>query len=203
MLGLRADYESRYRECLVPLAKRLEAHVADAVEGISRVDRVNARAKSVDRFIVKAESLVGGQPKYSDPLNQIQDQVGARVITFYLDDVEVVANRIEEMFRPIEAKLIVPERDSEFGYFGKHYVLLLPLDVIDEADARTPRFFELQIKTLYQHAWSEANHDLGYKPEAERDAATVRKIAFTSAQSWGADLIFNDLFNEILEQAPE
>jgi putative GTP pyrophosphokinase len=58
-------------------------------------------------------------------------------------------------------------------------------------------FFELQLKTLFQHAWSEADHDLGYKPSAELSLDQKRRLAFTAAQAWGADLIFDELYREI------
>jgi putative GTP pyrophosphokinase len=49
------------------------------------------------------------------------------------------------------------------------------------------------------HVWSEANHDLGYKQIA--DAAPLppdatRRLAFTAAQAWGADRIFDELLRE-------
>lgn len=66
---------------------------------------------------------------------------------------------------------------------------------IKDAEDCLPEFFELQIKTLFQHAWSEAEHDLAYKPElGELDEVELRKLAFTAAQAWGADEIFEDLF---------
>jgi ppGpp synthetase/RelA/SpoT-type nucleotidyltranferase len=106
---------------------------------------------------------------------------------------------VEKYFKPIEMKEVVPDSESEFGYFGKHYVLFIPNDVIgdEELKKEAPTFFELQIKTLFQHAWSEANHDLGYKSEIDLTPVEKRKIAFTSAQAWGADEIFSELFVEI------
>ena len=60
-----------------------------------------------------------------------------------------------------------------------------------------PEFFELQVKTLFQHAWAEANHDLGYKPEGkELDQESKRLLAYASAQAWGADRVFDELFQE-------
>jgi ppGpp synthetase/RelA/SpoT-type nucleotidyltranferase len=56
-----------------------------------------------------------------------------------------------------------------------------------------PDFFELQIKTLYQHAWSQAEHGLGYKPETPLSNEEQRKLAFIAAQSWGADTILAEL----------
>ncbi|MHA1279982.1 MAG: GTP pyrophosphokinase, partial [Candidatus Helarchaeota archaeon] len=56
---------------------------------------------------------------------------------------------------------------------------------------------ELQIKTVYQHAWAAANHDLGYKSEKDLPKDQRRKIAFTAAQSWGADQIFRELAKDI------
>lgn len=163
---------------------------------MSRVDRITARAKSVDRFIGKAlRTRDDGQLKYSDPIHQIQDQVGARIVVFYLSDVERVSREIVKYLRPIEAQTIVPDSEAEFGYFGKHYILIVPTDVYDDKLPRGsgPRFFELQIKTLFQHAWSEAEHDLGYKPSAPLSGDQKRRIAFTAAQAWGADTMFDEL----------
>jgi len=195
-MDLRERYQERYEKGLKPVAKILEDHLKDNMNGLPRVDRISARAKDTDRFMSKAAKQVDGQPKYSDPLNQVQDQIGARIVTFYLDDVETVSKEVEEYYRKIESRVVVPDSESEFGYFGKHYILLLPDDVIVDGiePSDVPKFFELQIKTLFQHAWSEANHDLGYKPEGELMSDEKRKIAFTSAQAWGADQIFADLF---------
>ncbi|THD77127.1 MAG: hypothetical protein E7812_14325 [Phenylobacterium sp.] len=198
-MNLEAEYAERFEKVLQPLSVALEDHLRDLLRGIERIDRIQARSKSVPRFLGKAAKTDDGKPKYSDPLHQIQDQIGARVICFYLDDVERVSAHLEKYLKNVEKRRVVPESDSEFGYFGKHYVQFIPSDVIDDSwDKKLiPDFFELQIKTLFQHAWSEADHDLGYKPGgAELASDQKRKIAFTSAQAWGADLLFNELFIE-------
>jgi len=66
-------------------------------------------------------------------------------------------------------------------------------------DGEAPEFFELQIKTLFQHAWAEAEHDLGYKPPKPLTSIQKRKMAFTAAQAWGADQIFDELSRELAE----
>jgi GTP pyrophosphokinase len=76
---------------------------------------------------------------------------------------------------------------------------VLPSDIIRDGMDRSmmPTFFELQIKTLFQHAWSEAEHDLGYKPGMKPlTPDETRRLAFTAAQAWGADHIFDELFRQ-------
>jgi len=194
-MSIRQKYTDRYDKCLVSIARALEEHVIDNLTNVPRIDRVAARAKEIDSFIGKANKEAGGVKKYTDPLNQIQDQIGVRIVTFYLDDVDVVSEIIEGYYRKIESKYLVPDSDSEFGYFGKHYIFLLPDDLIDDEydNDKIPNCFELQIKTLFQHAWGEAEHDLGYKPDVEMCGEVKRKVAFTAAQAWGADQIFNDM----------
>lgn len=193
---LEERYRSRHEQLLKKLAYRLEDQLKDHLENMPRIDRISARAKSVDRFIEKAAVEVDGQRKYSEPLKDIQDQLGARIVTFYLDDVEPVSEEIEAYYNNIEAQVIEPESENEFSYFGKHYVLHLQEDLLgdDLCQFEAPKFFELQIKTLFQHAWSEANHDLGYKPQSQLTLEDKREIAFTAAQAWGADRIFSGLF---------
>ncbi|WP_278487195.1 GTP pyrophosphokinase [Achromobacter insolitus] len=197
---LHQEYEFRYQAILQPIAERLSAHVLDNLQGIPRIDRVTARAKSPDRFLAKAvKALEDGGPKYSHPFEQIQDLVGARIIVFYAHDVQVVADTVERYYRHIERKDLIPESEAEFGYFGKHFILSMPVDVIEDDAHRDkiPNFFELQIKTLFQHAWSEANHDLAYKPEEPLTPLQKRQVAFTAAQAWGADQMFAQLHSEL------
>jgi ppGpp synthetase/RelA/SpoT-type nucleotidyltranferase len=194
-----AEYERRYHAFLNKIANNLEALLLDHLRDVPDIDRIVARAKSPDRFAEKARRTENGQPKYQRPLTEIQDQVGGRVIVFYLDDVRTVKEVIMRYFQPIEARELVPESQWAFGYFGQHFVLPLPRDVVpkDVNLEDVPRFCELQIKTLFQHAWSEANHDLGYKAKRTLLPEQERRLAYTAAQAWGADRVFEELRNEL------
>lgn len=194
---LSDQYEERHRDALVPAAKALEVLISDILKGQPRIDRVSARAKAPGSFLKKADATVGSKKKYKKPLLEIQDQIGARIVTFFRSDVERIDAIIKQYFTSIESKDLVPESEWEFGYFGRHHVLILPSDVKSDAipSDYLPDCFELQIKTLFQHAWSEANHDVGYKPGLQpMSAEDNRKLAYTSAQAWGADHMFDELF---------
>ena len=110
-----------------------------------------------------------------------------------------MSDEVYRYFRRIEGKDLLPDSVNKFGYFGRHFILAVPEDLIDDGASRekTPQFFELQVKTLFQHAWSEAEHDLAYKPSASLSTLQQRQIAFTAAQAWGADEIFQQLHSEL------
>lgn len=195
-MTLEESYRARHDDVLVLLAEKLELFLKNNLAGLERIDRVCARAKAVDKFVEKSgKTLNDGSKKYTEPLTQIQDQVGARVVCFYLEDVLKVQDEINKYFRPIESRAVTPESPSEFGYSGKHCILFLPEDILTGDESIT--FFELQIKTLFQHAWGEAEHDLTYKPSARISPDVSRKVAFTAAQAWGADMIFSELHSEL------
>ncbi len=195
-----ADYQRRYEAFLKAVARNLQSHLEGHLAGVPHIDRIAARAKDPARFAEKARrTKEDGSPKYHRPLTEIQDQLGARVIVFYQHDVSVVADVIARYFQPIEKRELVPESEWEFGYVGRHFVLPLPRDVVPEGVdlAEVPRFFELQIKTLFQHAWSEAEHDLGYKGRTALSPDQLRRLAYTAAQAWGADRVFDELRAEL------
>ncbi|NVO07341.1 MAG: RelA/SpoT domain-containing protein [Rhodoferax sp.] len=199
MSTLEAEYAWRHNNVLLPVAGSLHGLLNQYLSGQPRVDRISVRAKSIPRFLAKASKQEDGEQKYSAPLEQIQDQIGARIITFYITDLDLISAVILKYFRPIEIKAIVPDSEKEFGYVGKHFILVLPEDVFpDGIDKRqVPLFFELQVKTLFQHAWSEAEHDLNYKAAVPLTLDQKRSIAFTAAQAWGADKIFGELVAQI------
>lgn len=194
-LQLRILYEDRYNSTLKPLAAELEKYLKKIII-YPRIDNISVRAKSVVSFCDKANKILDGKIKYSDPLNQIQDQIGARIITYYTSDVSQISKIVEDYFGKIEKTPVIQDDPKKFGYESLHYILFIPEDVfIDEIDRqKCPNFFELQVATLFQHAWSEAEHNLGYKPEIPLSLGQERRIAFTAAQAWGADMIFEELF---------
>jgi hypothetical protein len=131
--ALETEYARRRVSVLVPLAKELEKFLIECMNGVPRIDRISARAKAVDSFMGKATKTIVGKPKYNDPLNEIQDQVGARIVTYYASDVPRIEAIVKRYFRAIESTPRVPESQWTFGYFGYHDILVIPSDVIDGA----------------------------------------------------------------------
>ena len=197
-------YTARF-SALERVAEELGDFIRELLDGVPRVDRVSSRAKRPERFVAKAAKVDENEaPRYEDPLVQIQDQIGARVIVFYKSDAEAVAAVLERYFRPLEREEHVPDSHWKFGYFGLHWIFALPDDVIpkDVETRSIPRFFELQVKTLFQHAWSEANHDVAYKATQELTGDQQRLFAYAAAQAWGADHVFQELWREFNDRGP-
>ena len=196
---MRKRYEDRFAS-LVSMAGTLERYISDQIYEIPRINSVRARAKSPDRFMAKAlKADDAGKTKYEDPFFQIQDQIGARITVYYLSDLPIIQDLVRKYYKHIEMLEKTPQSDSEFGYFGVHFILKIPDEIVpDGAEFETiPEFFELQIKTLFQHAWAEAHHDLGYKPIRDLTSEERRKVAFSAAQAWGADKIFQELVKDL------
>lgn len=193
------EYSARY-SILVQTAEKLQLYLKQLVSELQRVDSVVARAKDPSRYLVKATKPDDtGKPKYTDPKYEIQDQIGARINVLYLFDVEIVRRHLINFMNHIEEAPKSPISHEAFGYVGHHFIFQLPDDVIaDEHKEEIPEFFELQIKTLFQHAWSETHHDLGYKSKRDLTSDERRHIAFTAAQAWGADKIFEDLAESLV-----
>lgn len=193
-MNILETYIENYHDFLRDIAINLEKYLSEILVEHSHIDRISARAKDPDRFAAKAvKPDANGGLKYQHPMQEIQDQIGARITVFYLADIDSIRNVILKYMTPIEIQKKEPENSWEFGYFGTHLILRLPDDIVpDIENSDIPEFFELQIKTLFQHAWSEAYHDLGYKSDRELNQEERRKLALTAAQAWGADQIFRE-----------
>lgn len=199
-MSMQKDYQQRF-PLLEKIAEELESILDDLFSDFPRIDRISTRAKSVIRFTEKANRTDPntGERKYNYPLEEIQDQIGARIVVFFKSDVEPVAEKILAEIREIEDRTVEQPDPESFSYEARHFVCLLPQDIVAKCNPPID-FFELQVSTLFQHAWAEANHDLGYKSKEELCFDDKRRIAWAAAQAWGADMIFYELWNKYREE---
>lgn len=194
----RADLQKEFREIqllLQNISGKLEKHLTELFSETPHIDRIGSRIKGEESYLDKATKKIDGNEKYIVPLKEIQDLIGARIVIYYKTDVDAVAELIKKHFDFVEENRFVPDDVSKFGYEGVHYICMIPNTIYSDhkSNPLVPDFFELQIKTLYQHAWSQAEHGLGYKPGTKLSFDEERKLAFIAAQSWGADSILAEL----------
>ncbi len=128
---------------------------------------VTGRTKSVASFAAKAARQVDGTPLYPDPLHTITDQLGVRVITYVLSDVDAVAELLADQVVVKDDRDMGQETASQgrFGYASRHLVVALDADR-EGQPAYQPlrgRVAAVQIRTVLQHAWAEFEHDIRYK----------------------------------------
>jgi putative GTP pyrophosphokinase len=185
---LRAAYEERL-PLLQELAANLEHETRRQFDGIPHIDRISFRAKGVESFLDKVlERRI--EPPYEQPLIEVEDQVGGRILVFFISDVDPARAQAERVFTPVEAVLRRPETYNVFDYESFHAIYGIPPPMKPASwDNRDdlPRTFELQIRTLFQHAYAEPQHDLAYKPEAPPSDEIRRELAWVAASGWGAD----------------
>lgn len=193
------DYK-KIKDNLESINSFLFDNIKDTLNNCRNVDLISFRVKTVKSFSEKINSLDANQRlKYSNPFREMQDIIGGRVVVYYKSDFQQIITELEKNYTRVEKKEIVPDDEKEFGYEGIHYIFFIPNHIYNpyRDNNNIPYFFEFQIKTLYQHAWAQSEHGLGYKPGVELPKNIKRKLAFLAAQSWGADEILSELVENI------
>lgn len=182
-----------YREAVPELERLKDAVLKTLREALDRnglvVTAVEGRVKTEQSLAGKL-ALKGA--KYAT-LSDITDLVGARIITFYTDDVDRIASMAEQLFE-IDWNNSVDKRKlhelDSFGYSSLHYICRLPGFNFS---------FELQLRTTLQHAWAAINHDTGYKSGIEIPREYMRRMNRLAGILEMADDEFSRIRSEITD----
>ncbi len=159
---------------------------------------VTARTKTPESFAAKAERSVDGQRLYSNPLAEITDQVGLRVITYLRDDVTAVANLLGDELQLLDDRDMGQETASEgrWGYASRHLLLAV------EGEQQPA---SVQVRTVLQHAWAEFEHDIRYKGSIpEGDAPDLdRRFTLAAGLLELADREFTGIRDRLRASTPD
>jgi len=141
---------------------------------------ISYRVKTKDSLDKKITS----KNKYKK-LSEITDLVGFRIVAFYATDINAIAEMIDQEFVIDEGnsidkrKAIEPDR---FGYMSLHYIVSLKktrADLPEYINCKDFKF-EIQIRTILQHAWAEIEHKLGYKSKSSMPGEIKRSLSILS-----------------------
>jgi ppGpp synthetase/RelA/SpoT-type nucleotidyltranferase len=116
--------------------------------------------------------------RYTNPLAEIEDKAGVRVVVIYERDVDTVVSAALCTFDAgtPDRKVDALEYDKN-GYLGTHIVAkLTEQQVADTCPEFAGRVFEIQVRTMAQGAWAEVSHAQLYKPPADVPNALKRHI---------------------------
>ncbi|MCP4610308.1 MAG: hypothetical protein GY845_16480 [Planctomycetes bacterium] len=200
---IKKDYDAkkasveRLRSALVEQIKELisQKKITLGVPIESRVKSWSSISEKIERINLKLENIL-----------ELYDLVGMRLILLFKRDLDRCIKLIEDNFE-ITYQEDTASRlgESQFGYQSYHYVIKLP-----EAWLKIPTLkdfaeyqAEIQIRTIAQHIWAAASHNLQYKQEDNVPKTVRRSIYRVSALLETVDLEFERVLSEREEYVKE
>ncbi len=213
------DEFERIRGSMEFVTQEVRAEIQDIFAG-SAVHPlfVTARTKSLDSFREKAsrmlEPVLDEDPPslvFPDPLRNLTDVVGVRVITALPHEVALAANLIKRHRSDFDCrgdreKDIGSIESGTYGYSSRHLILrTIKNDVVKrfqqtiepDGNASGSYMFEVQIRTILAHAWSEIEHDIRFKASDPRAWSPYfdRQFTATAAMLETVESAFAELYD--------
>lgn len=143
--------------------------IADIVTKIGTFS-LTSRTKTEQSFLDKTKRE---GKNYSDPISEITDLTGIRVVVKYKDEAE----RVERILREY---LTIDEENSrntreeaeeyEFGYSAIHLIAIITEGIAEQYNihALINHKFEIQIRTELENAWATKSRELLYNKNAPK-----------------------------------
>ena len=202
------------------LARLLEIFLERHCALIAPLAIVKARTKDPASF---AEKCLRKKRIYHDPVYQMTDLCGARVITSTQEDADNVCEFVRRNFLVIEEENLLKRLDiNEFSYRSVHFLVTLPeinpslcdtgdsfysqeetqlyncvINATDRDGKPRKRVAEIQVRTFLQHAWADIVHDRLYKTRIKLPRQYKRDAARLAAILENADAAFGELIDKI------
>lgn len=158
------EFCTRYPNAAADFLGAIEDVLSDA--GLT-YDHVTARVKEWRSLRSKSRKRrPDGTLMYPHPWQDIHDLIGVRVTTYHSTEIPRIIEALTEVFevRRSVDKTAQTRVSGSFGYGSHHLILQVPpARVTPVLQAYAGREFEVQIRTVLQHAWAEFEHDIRYK----------------------------------------
>jgi putative GTP pyrophosphokinase len=121
---------------------------------------------------------------YPNPIENIEDKIGTRIVVLKSDDIKIVQQRI------LEANFWVSKLTKNID----QEIEDKPTEVINSLTC------EIQIRTLLQHAFAEVSHDSTYKGPYKNDKEILRRLAKAMALMEATDDYFCNIFSMMSDE---
>lgn len=158
------EFCTRYPNAAADFLGAIEDVLSDA--GLT-YDHVTTRVKEWRSLRSKSRKRrPDGTLMYPHPWQDIHDLIGVRVTTYHSTEIPRIIEALIEVFevRRSVDKTAQTRVSGSFGYGSHHLILRVPpARVTPVLQAYAGREFEVQIRTVLQHAWAEFEHDIRYK----------------------------------------
>ena len=198
-IKLQSWYESKFKDY-----EDLANEAAEIIRKILIHERVpflsvTSRRKSLQSVIEKNR-----RKKYKDPQKEITDFAGIRVITYIGTDARRACESIKQHFAIDDFRShdkLSELNYDQVGYLSYHYVCSLTENRLAFPELENFRglVFEVQVRTVLQHAWAEIEHDRNYKFSGVLPAHLQRRLYLIAGLLEVGDQEFNRLAIDIDE----
>ena len=161
-----------------------------------RVHSITSRVKEKDSFLEKYDVK-----KYKS-VGKVMDLVGIRIITHILEGVKEVCELVEKEFkidRGNSEDKLHKLKNNKMGYRSVHYIAKVcsTRSKLSDWKPYKGKVFEIQIRTILQHAWAEMSHDSSYKFSGVLPSEIDRHFYLTAGTLELIDREFQRLSDEL------
>ena len=182
--------------------ERFSYEVSQIIEKILKSKKISyqsitQRVKDRDSYLNKCK-----KDNYSNPVEEIMDVAGIRIIAYTNNDVKRICRIIEQEFTidsDNSGDKIEQMEEDKVGYLSVHYVAELNdrrAGLTENSTFKNCKC-EIQVRTLLQHAWAEIEHDRNYKFSGVLPKDIRRRFYLISGVLEMMDREFDALSNEI------
>lgn len=195
------DFQSWIKNKL-PFFELMSAQVSFVLENLLKQNNINylsvdSRTKTLEGINEKIK-----RKSYSNPRDKLTDIAGVRVILYLEEDVEKVCSIIKETFTIDESNSIsdITRLSSDkIGYRSTHFVCDIGVNRIEipEYKSFAGLKFEVQVRTILQHAWANLTHDRVYKLGTQLPEQIKRKVNLYSGMLEIVDLGFSEIVKDV------
>lgn len=138
---------------------------------------------------------------YGEPLLEIQDKVGTRLVLLTMNEVDFISTLIKNERRwafvdkSQEISRIRLKEAERFTYQSEHFIVKPRRKYFRPVSAKIDYLTcEIQVRTLMQHAYSEVSHDTVYKGDYSNNKPMIRALATSMALIETSDEKFKEVY---------
>lgn len=191
------------------IEKKQKQLLQDELDKIGVLCRIFGRTKSLKSIQDKIIRKSSEGKTYSPSGPHMQDLIGIRIITYFIDDIKLIRQVIQSKFSKIDETI---DSLDTITFKPKRTNLICWLEDSDKetfTDSQTTSpsevhtlfspTIEIQLRTILSEGWHEIDHNLRYKCKAdwEQHSESERMLNGIYASLETSDNVMANLFNEL------